>query len=72
MARLFQSPGIDNCIVTMIGFKAKINPEIILDELKQNVSKHPRFCSKLVITTIYTPIVPSFTYDLTLCLVSIV
>ncbi|KAG7537758.1 O-acyltransferase WSD1 C-terminal [Arabidopsis suecica] len=47
MARLFQSPGIDNCIVTMIGFKAKINPDIILDELKQNVSKHPRFCSKL-------------------------
>ncbi|KAL9283310.1 putative transferase [Arabidopsis thaliana] len=47
MARLFQSPGIENCIITMIGFKAKINPDIILDDLKHNVSKHPRFCSKL-------------------------
>ncbi|XP_019091450.1 PREDICTED: O-acyltransferase WSD1 [Camelina sativa] len=47
MARVFLSPGIDNCIITMIGFKAKINPHIILDDLKHNVSKHPRFCSKL-------------------------
>ncbi|ESQ43167.1 hypothetical protein EUTSA_v10015406mg [Eutrema salsugineum] len=47
MARVFQSPGIDNCIVITIGFKAKINVEVILDDLKHNVSKHPRFSSKL-------------------------
>ncbi|CAN8302060.1 unnamed protein product [Cochlearia groenlandica] len=47
MARMFQSPGMDNCIVITIGFKAKINAEVILDDLKCNVSKHSRFSSKL-------------------------
>ncbi|CAE6238352.1 unnamed protein product [Arabidopsis arenosa] len=47
MARLFQLQELDNCIVTMIGFKAKLSPDIILDDLKHNVYKHPRFCSKL-------------------------
>ncbi|CAH2070128.1 unnamed protein product [Thlaspi arvense] len=47
MARLFQSPGMDSCIVITIGFQAKINVEVILDDLKHNVSKHPRFSSIL-------------------------
>ncbi|CAN8302063.1 unnamed protein product [Cochlearia groenlandica] len=47
MARMFQSPGIDNCIVITIGFKAKIDVEVIVNDLKCNVSKHPRFSSKL-------------------------
>ncbi|CAA7051675.1 unnamed protein product [Microthlaspi erraticum] len=47
LARVFQSPLIDTCIITMIGFKSKISPDVILDDLRLNVSKHPRFCSKL-------------------------
>ncbi|KAL1206664.1 Wax ester synthase/diacylglycerol acyltransferase 10 [Cardamine amara subsp. amara] len=47
MARVFQSQGIDSCIVTIIGFKTKINADIIVEVLKHNVSKHPRFSSKL-------------------------
>ncbi|CAN7005419.1 unnamed protein product [Brassica rapa subsp. trilocularis] len=47
MARVFQSRGIDYCAVTMIGFKTKIKPAVVLDALKHNVYKHPRFSSKL-------------------------
>ncbi|XP_020879487.1 O-acyltransferase WSD1-like [Arabidopsis lyrata subsp. lyrata] len=47
MARVFQSPGIDLCAVTIMGFKTKINPDVVLDALKQNVSKHPRLSSIL-------------------------
>ncbi|KAF8118169.1 hypothetical protein N665_0006s0162 [Sinapis alba] len=47
MARVFQSRGIDYCAVTMIGFKTKIKPDVILDALKHNVYKHPRFSTKL-------------------------
>lgn len=55
MARVFQSPGIDLCAIINIGFKTKINPDVVLDALKQNVYKHPRFSSKLV---------PSYTYTI--------
>ncbi|CAH8277592.1 unnamed protein product [Arabidopsis lyrata] len=47
MARVFQSPGNNCCIITMIGCKTKINADVILRALKLNVSKHPRFSSKL-------------------------
>ncbi|CAN6974423.1 unnamed protein product [Brassica oleracea var. botrytis] len=47
MARVFQSRGIDYCAVTMIGFKTKIKPGVVLDALNHNVYKHPRFSSKL-------------------------
>lgn len=48
MARIFQSSGADYCTVIIVGFKTKINPDVILDDLKQSVSKHPRISSKLV------------------------
>jgi len=65
MARVFQSPGIDLCAVTIMGFKTKINPDVVLDALKQNVSKHPRFSSILVqyLKQIYTHILTSYTYS---------
>ncbi|CAH2070112.1 unnamed protein product [Thlaspi arvense] len=47
MARMFQSYGTDYCTIIIIGFKTKINPHVILDDLKQNVYKHPRISSKL-------------------------
>lgn len=53
MARVFQSREIDYCAVTMIGFKTKIKPDVVIDALKYNVSKHPRFSSKLVHTYTY-------------------
>ncbi|XP_010453795.2 PREDICTED: O-acyltransferase WSD1-like [Camelina sativa] len=47
MARVFQSPDIDICAIINIGFKTKINPDVVLDALRHNVYKHPRFSSKL-------------------------
>ncbi|CAH2072902.1 unnamed protein product [Thlaspi arvense] len=47
MARVFQSPEIDYCAVTIMGFKTKIRPDVVLDALRHNVSKHPRFSAKL-------------------------
>uniref|UniRef100_A0A0D3C0U2 diacylglycerol O-acyltransferase n=1 Tax=Brassica oleracea var. oleracea TaxID=109376 RepID=A0A0D3C0U2_BRAOL len=47
MARVFQSPGNDCCVITMIGCKTKINADVIRSGLKENISKHPRFSSKL-------------------------
>uniref|UniRef100_A0A1J3EBA2 O-acyltransferase WSD1 n=1 Tax=Noccaea caerulescens TaxID=107243 RepID=A0A1J3EBA2_NOCCA len=47
IARVFQSPCIDYFAVTTIGFKTKIKPDVVLDALKHNVSKHPRFYCKL-------------------------
>ncbi|XP_010492001.1 PREDICTED: O-acyltransferase WSD1-like [Camelina sativa] len=47
MARIFQSPGIDYCAVTIMGFKTKINPDVVLDALRHNVYNHSRFSSKL-------------------------
>nr|VDD12304.1 unnamed protein product [Brassica oleracea] len=49
MARVFQSPGNDCCVITMIGCKTKINADVIRSGLKENVSKHPRFSSKLLL-----------------------
>lgn len=48
MARVFQSPEVDYCAVTIMGFKTKFCPDVLLDALKHNVSKHPRFSTKLV------------------------
>ncbi|WZY89252.1 hypothetical protein YC2023_045987 [Brassica napus] len=47
MARVFQLPGNDCCIITVIGCKTKINADVIRSGLNQNVFKHPRFSSKL-------------------------
>ncbi|KAF8079653.1 hypothetical protein N665_1011s0010 [Sinapis alba] len=47
MARVFQSPEVDYCAVTIMGFKTKFCPDVLLDALKHNVSKHPRFSTKL-------------------------
>ncbi|ESQ43166.1 hypothetical protein EUTSA_v10015825mg [Eutrema salsugineum] len=47
VAQVYQSPGIDYCVVTIIGFKTKINAHVIIDDLRHNVYKHPRFSCKL-------------------------
>uniref|UniRef100_M4ENH7 Uncharacterized protein n=1 Tax=Brassica campestris TaxID=3711 RepID=M4ENH7_BRACM len=47
MARVFQLPGNDCCIITVIGCKTKINADVIRSGLNQNVFKHPRFSRKL-------------------------
>ncbi|KAL0680914.1 hypothetical protein Bca4012_047761 [Brassica carinata] len=47
MARVFQSPEVDYCAVTIMGFKTKFCLDVLLDALKHNVSKHPRFSTKL-------------------------
>ncbi|KAF8082104.1 hypothetical protein N665_0847s0004 [Sinapis alba] len=47
MARVFQLPSNDCCVITIIGCKTKINADVIRSGLNQNVFKHPRFSSKL-------------------------
>nr|VDC86071.1 unnamed protein product [Brassica oleracea] len=47
MARVFQSPEVDYCVVTIVGFKTKICTDVLLDALKHSVSKLPRFSTKL-------------------------
>ncbi|XP_013627828.1 PREDICTED: O-acyltransferase WSD1-like isoform X1 [Brassica oleracea var. oleracea] len=47
MARVFQSPDVDYCAVTIMGFKSKICLDVLLDALKHIVSKLPRFSTKL-------------------------
>ncbi|CAA7055343.1 unnamed protein product [Microthlaspi erraticum] len=47
MARVLQLPGNDCCVITMIGCKNKIDADVILSGLNKNVSKHPRFSTKL-------------------------
>ena len=47
-AQLFQSPSLNCYIVTMIGFKTKINPNFVKAGLEQTLLKHPLFSSKIV------------------------
>ncbi|KAM4076148.1 hypothetical protein ACJW30_12G041100 [Castanea mollissima] len=47
-AQLFHSPSLNCYIVTMIGFKTKINPNFVKAGLEQTLLKHPLFSSKIV------------------------
>lgn len=50
-ARLFHSPKFNCFVLVRIGSKTRINPEAIRVGLMENLSNHPRFCSKLVLLT---------------------
>lgn len=45
MARMFHEPESNVYIVTMIGFKSKINPEVVKANLEHSLLKHHRFSS---------------------------
>lgn len=49
MARMFHEPESNVYIVTMIGFKSKINPEVVKANLEHSLLKHHRFSSLQVV-----------------------
>ena len=52
MARLFHEPGSNVYIVSMMGCKTKIKPDVIKESLVNSILLHPRFSSLQVNTTI--------------------
>ncbi|XP_010515263.1 PREDICTED: O-acyltransferase WSD1 [Camelina sativa] len=47
-ARLFHSPEFNCNIISVIGIKSKMDPDVIMRGFKQTFIRHPRFSSKLV------------------------
>ena len=47
-AQLFYAQRLNCYIVTIVGFKTKINPNVIKAGLEHTLLKHPLFCSKIV------------------------
>ncbi|ESQ45618.1 hypothetical protein EUTSA_v10010299mg [Eutrema salsugineum] len=47
-ARVFHAPEFNCYVITVIGVKRKIEPDAIIEGLKQSLIRHPRFSSKLV------------------------
>ncbi|KAL1197357.1 Wax ester synthase/diacylglycerol acyltransferase 6 [Cardamine amara subsp. amara] len=47
-ARVFHAPKFNCYVITVVGFKRKIEPHVIIDGLKHTLIRHPRFSSKLV------------------------
>ncbi|GMY07442.1 O-acyltransferase WSD1-like [Fagus crenata] len=47
-AQLFHAQCLNCYIVTIVGFKTKINPNVIKPGLEHTLLKHPLFCSKIV------------------------
>ncbi|KAI3814660.1 hypothetical protein L1987_14303 [Smallanthus sonchifolius] len=45
MARLFHEPGSNIYIITMMGCKTKINPDVVKQNLVHSLLRHPRFSS---------------------------
>ncbi|KAI3524352.1 hypothetical protein L1887_03005 [Cichorium endivia] len=49
MARLFHEPGSNVYIITMMGCKTRINPDVIKQNLVHSLLRHPRFTSLQVV-----------------------
>ncbi|XP_019099697.1 PREDICTED: O-acyltransferase WSD1-like [Camelina sativa] len=47
-ARLFHAPEFNCNIISVIGLNRKIEPDVIIEGIKQTLIRHPRFSSKLV------------------------
>ncbi|XP_010426427.1 PREDICTED: O-acyltransferase WSD1-like [Camelina sativa] len=47
-ARLFHAREFNCYIISVIGLKKKIEPDVIIEGMKQTLIRHPRFSSKLV------------------------
>ncbi|XP_006290854.2 O-acyltransferase WSD1 [Capsella rubella] len=47
-ARIFHAPEFNCYVIAVIGLKKKIEPDVIMEGLKQTLIRHPRFSSKLV------------------------
>jgi len=51
-ARLFHAPEFNCYIISVVGLKNKIEPDMIIEGIKQTLMRHPRFSSKLVSHTL--------------------
>ncbi|CAH8295035.1 unnamed protein product [Eruca vesicaria subsp. sativa] len=47
-ARLFHEPEFNCNIISVVGLKSKIKPDVIIEGINQTLIRHPRFSSKLV------------------------
>ncbi|CAJ1972225.1 unnamed protein product [Sphenostylis stenocarpa] len=47
-AKMFHEPSINCYVIAAVGFKTRVNPQVIREGLGQTLLKHPRFISKLV------------------------
>ncbi|KAL0729909.1 hypothetical protein Bca4012_026002 [Brassica carinata] len=47
-ARLFHAPEFNCNIISVVGLKSKIKPDVIIEGIKQTLIRHPRFSCKLV------------------------
>uniref|UniRef100_A0A1J3DL02 O-acyltransferase WSD1 n=1 Tax=Noccaea caerulescens TaxID=107243 RepID=A0A1J3DL02_NOCCA len=47
-ARVFHAPEFNCYVITVIGIKRKLEPDVIIEGLEQTLIRHPRFSSKLV------------------------
>lgn len=48
---IFHEPGINCCIIAIMGYKSKLDPAVIKEGLKQTLIKHPCFSSKLMMNS---------------------
>ncbi|KAG2700728.1 hypothetical protein I3843_06G010300 [Carya illinoinensis] len=48
-ARLFHAPRFNVYIIVVVGFKTRLNPDVVKAGLEQTLVKHPRFSSKMVV-----------------------
>ncbi|MFS7991377.1 hypothetical protein Hanom_Chr12g01070041 [Helianthus anomalus] len=69
MARLFHEPGSNVYIISMLGCKTKIRPDVVKQNLVHSFFRHPRFSSlqvnnylKLMYYMYYTKSVPDSSY----------
>ncbi|KAG2329558.1 hypothetical protein Bca52824_000738 [Brassica carinata] len=46
-ARVFHAPEFNCYVITVIGVKKKIEPDVVIEGLKQTLIRHPRFSSKM-------------------------
>ncbi|CAD5325283.1 unnamed protein product [Arabidopsis thaliana] len=51
-ARVFHAPEFNCYVISVIGIKKKIDPDVIIEGLKQTLIRHPRFSSKMVSTSV--------------------
>lgn len=51
-ARVFNAPVLNCYVIAVLGIKKKIEPDVVMEGLKQSLIRHPRFSSKLVSPTL--------------------
>ena len=51
-ARVFHAPEFNCYIISVVGLNNKIEPDMIIEGIKQTLMRHPRFSSKLVSHTL--------------------